>query len=133
MTEFPGTIRSLGKGDKPLITPMHPDLARDPMRLHAAAPRRSTGSVPVAGAEERPPAPAPDDQAHGGEAGGEGQRPRVPPPSVSALARDEPAVDIRIIQALLGHADLRSTVIYTKVHDAQLFGVVPKLPSPGPK
>jgi integrase/recombinase XerD len=41
--------------------------------------------------------------------------------------------DIRVVQALLGHADLKSTVVYTKVSDAQLFGAVLRLPSRGPK
>ncbi len=37
--------------------------------------------------------------------------------------------DIRIVQALLGHADIKSTTIYTQVGDAQLFGDILKLPT----
>jgi integrase/recombinase XerD len=37
--------------------------------------------------------------------------------------------NLRVIQALMGHADIKSTTVYTQVGDAQLFGAVLKLPS----
>lgn len=36
--------------------------------------------------------------------------------------------DIRVIQKVLDHADLKSTAVYTKVHDEQIRGAMLKLP-----
>jgi len=41
----------------------------------------------------------------------------------------EAEVDIRVIQRLLAHADLSTTMLYTKVADSQALGGVLRLPS----
>jgi integrase len=41
----------------------------------------------------------------------------------------EAGVDIRVIQRLLAHADLSTTMLYTKVADHQALGAVLRLPS----
>jgi len=130
--EFPGTIRSEGKGAKPLITPMHPDLREVLLdfTLSTHGDLRGTSYL-VTQANGRPLRRRLVEKmtARWGERAGVADC--VPHRFRHTFATEllRRGVDIRVIQALLGHADLRSTTIYTQVHDTQTIDAVLRLPS----
>ncbi len=135
---FPKTIRTVGTGSKPLVTPMHPALKellfgfalehtdmkgqswllRQPHKKQS----KSVGRLYTRRMMER--------LTHGW-----GERAQVPAclphrfrhTFATDLLRQ--GTDIRVIQTLLNHADLGATAIYTKVVDAQTGEAVLRLPS----
>jgi len=135
---FPGTIRTVGKGRKPLVTPMHPalkellfgftlehtdmkgqsPLLRQPRKKQSRGvgrryTRRMIERLTHQWGEQ---ARVPDCLPH-----------RFRHTFATDLLRQ--GTDIRVIQTLLNHADLGTTAIYTKVVDAQTGEAVLRLPS----
>jgi site-specific recombinase XerD len=135
---FPGTIRTVGKGSKPLVTPMHPALkellfgytlehtdmkGQSPLLCQPPKKQsRSVGRPYTRRMIERlthqwgERAQVPDCLPH-----------RFRHTFATDLLRQ--GTDIRVIQTLLNHADLGTTAIYTKVVDAQTGEAVLRLPS----
>ncbi len=135
---FPGTIRTIGKGNKPLVTPMHPALKellfgfalehtdmkggswllRQPQKKQSKSVgrphnRRTIERLTHAwGARAQVPNCLPHRFRH---------------TFATDLLRQ--GTDIRVIQTLLNHADLGTTAVYTKVVDAQMGEAVLRLPS----
>jgi integrase/recombinase XerD len=132
---FPGSIRSVGKGGKTLVLAMHPDLHEQlygyalthtdlkPTSYILVQPRGRSKSKPYRrkGLE--------------GLCHAWGERARVPNCTPHrfrhTFATDllERGTDVRVIQALLGHADIKTTMLYTKVRDARAHAAMLKLPS----
>jgi len=135
---FPGVIRTIGKGNKPLVTPMHPalkellfahvlqttDLKGHSWLLRQVPRRRSTS-------EGRPYTRRLIEQmTH--RWGERAQVPNCLPHRFRhTFATDllRQGTDIRVIQALLNHADLATTAVYTKVVNAQTGAAVLRLPT----
>jgi integrase/recombinase XerD len=135
---FPGTIRTTGKGSKPLVTPMHPALkellfgfALEHTDMKGQSPllrqprkkqSRSVGRPYTRRMIER--------LTH--QWGTRAEVPNCLPHRFRhTFATDllRQGTDIRVIQILLGHADLGTTAIYTRVVDAQTGEAVLRLPS----
>src|SRR5260370_1385471 len=135
---FPGTLRTLGKGNKPLVTPMHPVLKeslfaftlentdmkggswllRQPRKKQSKSVGRPytrrviEGLTHVWGERAQVPNCLPHRFRH---------------TFATDLLRQ--GTDIRVIQTLLNHADLGTTAVYTKVVDALTGEAVLRLPS----
>lgn len=135
---FPGTIRTVGKGSKPLITPMHPALKdllfaytieRTDLRggsfLLVQPPRKQSKTVGQPFTRRLV-----ERMTHAwGKAAGVPLC--LPHRFRHTFATDllRQGTDIRVIQALLNHADLGTTAVYTKVVDAQTGAAIQRLPS----
>jgi len=93
---FPGTLRTIGKGSKPLVTPMHgcSKSCCSPTRSRTPTSRASPGSCgsPKEAEQERRAAVHPQaDRAAHARLGGAGWGPDLPAASVPAHLRDGPA------------------------------------------
>jgi site-specific recombinase XerD len=135
---FPGTLRTIGKGSKPLVTPMHGALKellfaytlentdlkgqswllRQPRKKQSKSVGRPYTRRQIErlthlwGVQAEVSTCLPHRFRH---------------TFATDLLRQ--GTDIRVIQALLNHADLGTTAIYTKVVDAQTGEAVFRLPS----
>lgn len=122
-----GTVRLYGKGRKRRIVTVHPSLARD---LRAVAPP-STGALFVGVKAGEPLGPKilaqTFDRWLPREHGIEGVHAhRLRHTFATELLRR--GVDIRVIQELLGHSDVRTTQGYTKLDDRAGGDAVGRLP-----
>jgi site-specific recombinase XerD len=120
-----GTVRTVGKGNKPHIVPVVAELAavlgdwlrERPGRGHEWLVRQGNGRPFRRKTVERM-------TAAWGEAAGVADC--IPHRWRHTYATDLLAkgTDIRVIQRLLGHDSIQSTLVYTKVSDAQAFAAV---------
>jgi len=130
-TRFPGSIRALGKGNKEVVIPMHPSLKgvlfvwvveRTDMQPGTCLLQQRSGRPYSRRMVERmarrwgQAAGVPDCAPH-----------RWRHSFATELLRQ--GVDIRDIQKLLAHADIKSTMLYTKVEDPLLRGAILRLPT----
>lgn len=128
---LPGTIRTVGKGGVPQVTPMHPALKEVLFNYTLTATDLRGSSWVVAQKNGRPYNRRLVERATHRW----GQRAQVadclPHRFRHTFATDllRHGEDIRVIQKLLGHADLGTTQVYTQVVDAQLGAAVLRLPS----
>lgn len=128
---LPGSIRSTGKGNVSISTPMHPDLKeilfnwvleRTDMKGSSRLIEQSNGRpynrklVEKAARRWGRSAQVPQCLPH-----------RFRHTFATELLRQ--GTDIRVIQKLLAHRDIKTTMLYTKVFDSQLSAAVLKLPS----
>ena len=135
---FPGTIHTIGKGNKPLLTPMHPALKEllfsytleyTDMKGHSwllrQPAKKQSKSVGLPFTRR-----VIETLTHAWGAGAQVAN-CVPHRFRHTFATDllRQGTDIRVIQALLNHADLGTTQVYTKVVDSQLGAAVFRLPS----
>ena len=128
---WPGAILTIGKGPKPHVSPMHPDLHTvlydfvlslgDLERRDYIFGRYPTKPLKRATLERM--------TARWGEAAGVPAC--LPHRFRHTFATDllRAGKDIRFIQALLGHESVATTMVYTKVVDSQLADAVRALPS----
>lgn len=149
--EWPGSVRTVGKGNKPHVVPMHPDLreillayVRETHQLVLPRPhpksylfRQASGTPWTRRMVERRTKRWGDcgdlvGHTQGASCSACAQVPACEPHRFRhTFATDllKAGTDIRVIQALLAHADLSTTATYTKVVDQQSLGAVLRLPS----
>ncbi|MBI3624824.1 MAG: tyrosine-type recombinase/integrase [Candidatus Rokubacteria bacterium] len=133
-TRFPGTIRSIGKGQKPLVTPMHPALKevlfdwvlrQTDLKGHSWIISHRSGKLftrrGIALMTHRwgRLTGVPDCTPH-----------RFRHTFATDLLRQ--GTDVRVIQRLLSHANINTTMLYTRVTDQQASQAILKLPAWAP-
>jgi integrase/recombinase XerD len=132
---WPGSIRTVGKGAKTHVVPMHPDLreiivayilerhpdmdAKSFLLSHRRAGQLAPWTRKMVERRTR---------LWGERAGVLDCTPHRFRHTFGTMLL-EAGVDIRVIQRLLAHADLSTTMLYTKVADSQALGGVLRLPS----
>lgn len=129
--EVPGSIRAVSKGNKPSVKPMHPELWQSLREWYLAKGSLDPKAYIFANRHGRP-----WDRGRMLEVthrwGREAQVADCLPHRwrhTFATTLLEQGTDIRLIQALLDHEDLNSTMIYTKVADSKTGAAVLRLPT----
>lgn len=129
-TTFPGYIRTVGKGGTVTVTPMHPTLRDVLVDWLAYRIDRKGHHWLVTQDSGRPYSRKLIE--HMTRKWGErvGVDRCTPHRFRHTFATDmlRAGVDIRVIQRLLSHADIRTTMVYTKVSDHQALDAILKLP-----
>lgn len=129
---FPGTIRSLQKGNKYVVSPMHPDLRDILVRWIGELGDQKPYSWLLPYHSGKPMARVTvERKCHEW-----GKMANVAPPCIPHRFRHTFGTDLtrlgvhpRITQALMGHADIKTTMGYARVSGGQTAEAILKLPS----
>lgn len=129
---FPGAVATVGKGGTPLVTPMHQDLHEQLYNYVLEHTDMKPGSRLLTQPRNGRPFRKKMVEQYARRWGRAADVPHCTPHRFRhTFATDllRLGTDIRIIQALLGHKDIKTTMLYTKVDHAQTAPAVMKLPS----
>jgi integrase/recombinase XerD len=134
-TRFPGSVRSIGKGNKEIVIPLHPALKDVLFAWVVEHTDMQPGSWLLRQRTGRPYSRRMVEKMTARWGQRAGVPACVPHRFRHSFATDLLAqgVGIRVIQELLAHADIKSTMLYTKVSDPQMSAAILRLPTWGPR